>query len=444
MRFLRESLVPAEAGYIAMRIGALVFFFLIAVVAAGIVLTRQAVIPAPQDERWPEYSAAAADRVILEGPSGVFELLRQDGAWRLRLPDRGVLPLAESRKVEALLEFLALNKPIRRLSNSAGPGGGFQPRAAVTVEGRSRLEIGGDDGSGVGVFARMADKPGLMVLSKDYADVLGRLPAAYLDTRLMDLSVEDVLVIRMSSMHEGWEIQRKKEEFVFVKPDILGSSRVQREAMDLWLHELGALQAVSLAPMPPEQGRLPDLALILRQKGGRNSFLKLWRPLDDSKPWMVSSSRQDVFFLLDQERVEKLNRNAFSLIDRRLVLVELGQVRRLELTHAGRVFIARRDGENWRSEGAGELTGIDMRLWRLTDLQYEYGPVGALPASAEQALRLVLKGEKGVPLLDLVFYTDSGLPGGQCWAGRYGEKAFHPVDSRLFMDLKGMLPPLAE
>jgi len=427
-----------------MKIGALVFLVLIAVGAVALVVTHQEVVPAPQDENWPAFSTTSAERVILEGPSTVFELIRQDDVWRLRQSHRGELPLADTAKVEALLKFLELNKPLRRLSISAGPENGFVARAAITVEGCSRLEIGEDDGSGVGVYARMTDKPGLMVLSRDYADILGRSPDAYLDTRLMSLNVDNVLSMRLSSMTEGWEVQRTDAGFAFITPERFRAMRVQREAMQLWLHELSALHADSLASVAPEKGRLPDLALILSLEGGRTVWLKIWRPLDGSAYWTAYSSRQDAYFLLDQERVGKLQRKAFSLVDRRLVDLELGRVRRIELIGAERKFSAWRDGESWRNDDAGELPGIDMRLWRLTDLQYEYGPVGALPARAEQALRLVLKDKKGVSLLDLIFYSDPGLQGGQCWAGRRGEKAFHPVDTRLFMDLQGLLPPLVE
>lgn len=427
-----------------MRIGTVFFFILIVIGAMGIVMTRQTVVPAPQDEQWPEYRASFVDRVILEGPEHVFELVRQDKVWRLRLPDRGEQPLADTGKVEALLAFLTLNKPIRLLSDSAGPVHGFEPRAAVTVEGRSRLEIGSEDGSGVGIYARMTDKPGLMVLSRDYADVLGRSPDAYLDTQLMPVSVDEITGVRLSSMRENWEIQRRGSDFAFAKPETLTSFRVQREAMVLWLHELVSLRAGGLAAIPPEKGRLPDLALVLDSEGGRVSWLKLWSPLDGFSPWTANSSRQEVYFLLDQEPVGKLQRKAFSLVDRRFVALELGQVRRIELSSAGRKFSAWRDGEIWRNEQAGVLTGIDMRLWRLTDLQYEYGPVGVLPASAGQALRLVLRGKDDALLLDLVFYSDPRLPSGQCWAARFGEKAFHPVDNHLFMDIQGLLPALAE
>lgn len=428
-----------------MRIGTLVLFLLVVVGVAGIALTRQASVPAPQDEHWPEYSAAAADRVILEGPDNVFELVRGKDAWRIKLSDKAVEPLADTRKVEALLEFLALNKPIRRLMVSVGPKEGFVPVAAVCVQGRPRLEVGSEDGSGVGVYARMGDMPGLLVLTREYLDVLTRSPLAYLDTRQVEMDPAKVRNVRLSSMQEGWQVRRNGERgWVFVRPENMKGAEVRTEAMNIWLHEVASLTGSELAETPPEPGRLPDLALSLTDANNRETWLKLWRPLDDSDTWTVLSSRQEVFFLLDQERVQKLQKNAFSLVDRRLVSLDLGRVRRLSLFGDGREFHARRDGESWLNQQAGELTGIDMRLWRLTDVQYEYGPVGALPATAAEALRLVLHDGGDEPLLDLVFYTDPELPGGQCWAGRRGEEAYHPVNARVYMDFQGLLPAVPE
>lgn len=389
---------------------------------------------------WPEFAPSAADRVILEGPAGVFALEHVAGAWTLRAPDRSGQPLADGAKVSALLDFLAMNRPIRRVDELSGPPE-FTPRAAVTMDGWGRIEIGPDDGSGVGVFARVGGRPGYLVLSRDYVDLLRRGPLDYLDLALMGFDPDRAVWARLASMDEGWEIKLKGEEgFVFAAPENMVPARVRDEGFRLWLHELASLKAQDLAPLPPEDGRRPDLELAVRLRGGGERRLRLWRPLDGSGRWTAQSSRQGAYFLLDHERVEKLDRNAFSLVDRRLLTLDLGRVRALALSGGGRELRAElRDGA-WRADDGTLLTGIDMRLWRLTDLQYEYGPVGALPASAKEAMRLDLSGDKGESVLQLAFYMDPGLPPGRCWAARSGERAFYPVDNQLLKDLQGQLP----
>lgn len=409
---------------------------------AGVYLTRSGGEEAASGD-WPAFTPSAADRIILEGPSGVFSLVHTPGTWRVQMPDRSDFPLADTSRVAAFLEFLAMNRPIRTLDEAAGPAE-FAPRAAVTLDGWGRIEIGPEDGTGVGVFARVGGRDGYVVLTTDYAQVLSRGVEYYLDMQLLAMDPDRVQSARLTSMNGGWEIKRDKDAFAFVRPEVMAAARVRAEALGLWLHELSSAKAQSLAPAPPEKGRKPDLVLTAVMRSGGQRRLKLWRPLDDSHHYTVLSSRQDVHFLLDQERVEKLDRNAFSLVDRRLVALDLGRVRGLALSGGGRKLIASRRDGIWRAADGSPLTGIDMRLWRLTDLQYEYGPVGALPSTAREALRLGLMDESGEPILKLVFYEDSGLPPGRCWAARDGEKAYHPVDNRLYEDLSGQLPPATE
>ncbi|WP_461210628.1 hypothetical protein [Desulfocurvus sp. DL9XJH121] len=395
---------------------------------------------------WPAFTAAAADRIVLEGPDGAFTLEHAAGGWRVRSPMQVGAPLADAAKVVDVLEFLALNRPIRRLGGGVAPVD-FTPRAAVTLEGWGRIEIGGDDGTGLGVYARVTgrgDGAGYVVLSRDYVDVLSRGPWEYLDLRLLTADPGKVELARLESMDEAWEVKRQGDGFALVRPERMAASRVRGETMSLWLHEACSLRAQGLASAPPEEGRVPDLALAMRLRGGGEQWLKFWRPPNGEGRWLARSSRQEAFFFLDRGPVEKLDKNAFSLVDRRLVTLDLGRVRRLVLSGGGRQLLAERRDGTWRGPEGIPLTGIDMRLWRLTDLQYEYGPVGELPASAQEAMRLGLLDAAGRDVLRLLFFVDPGLPPGRCWAARDGETLYYPVDNRLFKDLQGQLPPARE
>lgn len=421
------------------------------VVAGGLYLDRRGPDPAPAprpEGAWPEYDSASVRSLSVRCAGASYSLVRRDAGWVLELPGLEPAPLADPAKVGALFDFLAHNKPILRAPGASreafepGPGA-----PALSVDGAEALALGGRDESGVGVWARRGPDGPVVLLAREYEDVLCRDPLSYLDLRLLDFATDAVGAVRLEHGDEAWEIARGKNGLAFVAPEGMVRMRVLTEAFDLWLHEMAALKAMGPAPAAPDPARRPDVSLIVRPAGpgGRPARLDLYAPQRGDGPWTAAGSRQDAYFLLDRERALKVDRNAFSLVDRRLAALDPGAVDRLVLSAPGRELRAARSGQGWRNESASStLTGIDMFLWRLTDLQYEYGPVGALPASAEERMRLELFAKDGSGLLDLVFYADTGLPPGQCWVARGGTQGFHPVADQIFKDLQGLLPPATE
>lgn len=420
----------------------LVLLLIAGAVAAVVALRQQQAPPPPLPSAWPEYGRETAETVAVKGPGGSYVLERTGKGWRLRLPERDVSPLADADKVSSLLEFLTHNRPILRLRGLNEQEAGFVASGpSVAINGVDLLEIGGEDGSGVGVYARRSGQDGVFVLTREYADVLSRPARFYLELDLMDLDPETVVGVSARHDGEAWGLERTKTGWEFSGTDGLAAMRVHDEDVGLWLHEVATLRASGLADPLPE-GVAPRFSATFRVKGAdAQRTLALYAPAQPEGMWLATSGRQDAVFLLDPEQANKVEKRAFSLVDRRLAALDPGAVDRLLLSASQRRMSVRRDGTSWSGESAPDgLTGIDMLLWRLTDLQYEYGPVGALPATAEERMHLELFNKDGSEVLDLMFYADSGLPAGQCWVARGGEPGFYPVADQIYKDMQSLLP----
>jgi hypothetical protein len=168
----------------------------------------------------------------------------------------------------------------------------------------------------------------------------------------------------------------------------------------------------------------------------------------EARSFVVRSSWQTAPMLLDRERVDKLLRSAFSLRARKVVDMDLGEIIRQELRqrvanggNATVELVAVKTGEGWQAKDTGRaLLGLDMLLWRLTDLKYEARPRQALPNTAEPFLAWRLYNGKERPKVALQFYLDPELPRDQCWLKVQGRDHYYPVLDQLLEDLQGLLP----
>jgi hypothetical protein len=125
--------------------------------------------------------------------------------------------------------------------------------------------------------------------------------------------------------------------------------------------------------------------------------------------------------------------------------LDLGKVEKIRIAGPVRELVAVKSETGWKREGGpGDILGIDMNLWRLTDLKYESEPVKSLTESASHGLTLSMWDNQGELLAELSFYADPALPEGLCWMSKSEQRMFYPVSDRLFKDLQGQLPPAGE
>ena len=426
----------------------LTYLTLVVAVAAAIMFWSGKAFRPQAEIRWPAYDVEAMGVLAVSLPEGAFQLERSGGAWFVRLPGMEPVLRADAAKVDALLSFLAHTRPLRRLERASDTGL-EQPRAALAVDGGPLLTIGADVPEGEGVYASLApagDTGGqLLVLPARFAEVLARAAGQYYDLRLLDVEPRQVVRVALEGLGgESWEVDRAKGD-TFTRPEPLSRTKAAGGKLDQYLHEALAVRASGLAPEASVEGLDTRLTLSVWTAGDKapRTVRVHVRPRGEG-PWMAVTDRQPVPFLLDPRRVDDLAVSSFLLTDRRVLDLDPATATRLVLAKDGRLLSAHRNGQGWTSDSGGQgLVGIDMALWRLTELRYEFEPVASVPDTAREELELRLLDAKGDLALRLDFLSDPALPSGLMWV-RPDDGLYHPVQDALLDDLTGRLPPAAD
>lgn len=426
----------------------LTYLTLVVAVAAAIMFWSGKAFRPEAEIFWPTYDADATGTLAVSLPGGAFQLERSAGAWFVRLP--GVEPAlrADAQRVDALLSFLAHNRPLRRLER-AEDSGLESPRATLTVNGGPVLALGAEVSGNEGVYASLGPLGGaegqLLVLSVRFVEILSRPASYYYDLRPLAVEPRQVVRVALEGLGgESWEVDRSKGD-EFTRPEPLAGAKAEGGKLDQYLHEALGVHIADMAPEASVEGLDTRLELSVWTAGNVTPrTLRVFVRSGGEGPWLAASSWQPSPFLLDRERLEDLSVSSFLLLDRRVVILDLDTVKRLVLTRGERRLAAHRNGEGWKSDSGGQgLVGIDMALWRLTELKYEFEPVPASPATAQRELELELLDDQGDLALRLIFYADPALPEGLMWV-RPGDGPCYPVQDALLSDLAGRLPAPAE
>lgn len=424
----------------------LTYLALVSAVVAAIMFWSGKGLRPEADIRWPAYDAETMGILAVSLSDGAFQLERSGGAWYVRLPGVEQTLRADADKVGGLLSFLGHGRPMRRLERATDTGL-ESPRATLAVDGGPVLAIGADVPDSEGVYASLGpaddtDKQ-LLVLPAQFADVLSRQAGHYYDTRLLDVEPRQVVRVALEGLGgESWEVDRANGD-VFTRPEPLAGTKAAGGMLDQYLHEALAVRVADMAPETNLEGL--DTRLVLSVWVAGDTAPRTVRVFASPEgPWPAVSDWQPVPFLLDRERLDDLAVSSFLLTDRRVVVLNLDTVKRLVLAHGDRHLAAHRNGQGWKSDSGGQgLVGIDMALWRLTELKYEFEPVQAKPGTARGELELELLDAEGNLALRLDFFADPALPQGVMWV-RPGGGPCYPVQDALLSDLAGRLPPPAE
>lgn len=405
-------------------------------------------LPARHDAAWPELAPGKVAALAVRGAGGSYALRAGDGGWTLSGTGLDGEWPADPEAVAGLVEFVNRNRPLGRVADPGPEHAGQDRGAELIINGTDRLELGAAGDGGGRRYARRGGSG--VLLPGEYAQVLARPAAFYLDLRLLAADPGQVEAVTLTRGGEIVEMADRPGGPVFVRPGGLAGQPVSAEALGQWLREVVALRALGPAPSggagsaPVPDAPVPDAPVLLvelRLRGGGARTLALYGAAQG--PWMAVRSPGGAHFLLDPGQVAKVDRNAFSFADRRLAVLDPGAVDRLVLSASGQELRAERNGRRWRGQGVpGELTGIDMLLWRLTDLQYESGPLAAAPPGApgaREGLRMDL-GLRGGARWEFVFHIDPGLPSGRCWVSVGGQPGLYRIPDQIYKDLKGLLP----
>jgi hypothetical protein len=438
-----------EAGQLSARLAVLLLALCLAAGAVYFVATagRKA---GPGGGDWSRPNPGDVRQVTVRNEAGAFTLVRSGREWFMDMPDGSRLR-AEEQKVGGLVRFVGLSRPLQRLgaasADLAHKAGLAQPGAEISLDGLD-LRLGGSVPDKSGVYALSNRGRELLVLHPEYTEWLRRGPEFYLDARILPGAEVDATAVRLT--RDGvpvWEVRRRGDGYEFDLPAERQGARVSSHELGLYLHGVASTRALSLPAEAPDKQASSLLELTVWSASSREpQHLALYpRPAGPAEAprYVGVSTWQPVAFTLDQERVALLAASPFALSDRRLLHLDLGRVGLAVLRQDGREIVARHTPEGWTAGGTGTLvTGLDMYLWRLTDLTYLEEPRADLPAAAAPKLSLALADDKGAPLAALTFFVSPDLPKGRCLVQVGGEGPYYPADDQVLKDLAGQLPTL--
>lgn len=293
------------------------------------------------------------------------------------------------------------------------------------------------------VFGWNSDSPAL-VFEFD-ADVFGQiaLPATFfLDNRVFTFEEKAVSKVQLvQPFGSSWLVEREKSGFQFVLPGYLKGKNASDSELELYLHALALLRAGRLVLEPVVTDKeMAALTIKVWTKGQEPAFVEFYTVENDPGVYLGRSSWLTVPFLLDVESVGQLIRSAFDVQGRHVFTFDIGNVERIHLDYGHNAYLIVRLGDGWWVRGGEkDVPGIDMSLWRFTELQFEALPLNNLSETAVELMKCRLEDADRKVIKEMTFYADPNLPKGQCWM-KNGDGMYYPVSNRLLKDLQGMFP----
>ncbi|MDC0335458.1 DUF4340 domain-containing protein [Pseudodesulfovibrio sp.] len=406
------------------------------------------------DTRWLSNPFDNVRSIHVQGAQGTFMLAAIENGWEAQVPGASwnVVARVVPDKVVDYLGKLEDLTPYRSIGgfDRGGPEeyGLDNPDFKVIITFGDKKEDSltiklTSDGSGT-IFGWNSDSPGLVYeFGKQALEQLG-LPAAYfLDTRVFQFEEENVHTMQLvQPFGSSWLVEKRKEGFFFTLPGYLKEKPASDSELKLYIHSLALLKAgeLVLEPVVTEK-RIPALTIrIWDGKEENPATVEFFTVNDEPSIYLGKSSWLTVPFILNVESVGQLVRSAFDVQGRSMVKLDIGTVARFIVVHGGNNYAIERSETGWRLlDSKKDLPGIDMFLWRFTELQFEALPLNNLPDSAVKLMFCKLVDEQGDTLTELTFFADPKLPQGQCWM-KNGGGMYYPVSSRLLKDLQGMFP----
>lgn len=406
---------------------------------------------------WLPIATDSVREIDIQGSSGAYALVREGGAWTVRQGGTGnPAAKADPVKVKALIDFLSLNKPQGSLStgrtDSDAVYGLDRPRLRLTVrtepvKGQAQglvaeLSLGRTASGNDGVHAANSLSPGtIFLLASNWERQVDHPAEYYLDTRVFGLTEREVGRVRSSGPSRiTWEVARKDGDFVFLLPEAAKDKTVSESDMRLFIHDLIGLKAEPVPGLPTPAGQ-PTLKIEVFGGAAGPETLDIFGEAPQPGLILARSSWRGSVFALEAGAVGKVSKTGFDLEGRKVLDLDTGKVQRLRILAGNQAFLVQKADSGWTEQDSGKaLRGIDMAVWRLTDMQFEAEPSPALPGSAEWAMTCEALDKDGTRLAILEFYQDVSLRAGLCWVRVNGGAGYFPVSAQLLKDLQGLFP----
>jgi len=409
---------------------------------------------------WPDYTAEVVQSIEIATRGERYVLIKEPAGWVVRSegaePDALPTP-ADPARIEALLAAIAHNRPTQNLGQVPAAelvGYGFSEpavrillRPAGPGEREALLTFGHETPTGAALYALSTLAPeSVFLLDASILHQIDKPAEHYYDYRLLDLRTDDAQHLTVTGASSvQWELERKDDTFVFLRPESLKGSTVSSSEVRLFLHNLSALGADSILSRNDRQpaGR-PSFTLdIVMAKAAEPLRLEIF-PVGEAEQVFGRSSRHPAGFLLERDKARNLFRLAFDMQWRGVITFDSARVEsaRIYSVMGNQTLVAEKTASGWEEREHGrKVAGLDMTLWRLKELRFEAEPVARLAYPAVQRLTLELFAKDSKVLTTYTFYTDPRLPTDQCWLKVGAEEMFYPVGNQIIEELQGYLPP---
>jgi hypothetical protein len=429
----------------------LVLIALVAVLAGGAYWYRTTMDEQVAATRWLSYSLDKVKFVNVLGEGEAYTLVAAGNGWEIRVPDESsnVSAGALNDRVRDYLNRLSELVPLLSLDEGGHKRHGLdEPGVKLTVRFRDEnaqpLEIRfsrDDSGRTYGWCSETPDRA--YEFGGEVYGQFAQPTAHFLDTKVFQFDEERVNQVQLvQPFGSSWLVRRGGNGYTFVLPGYLKDKVASASELKLYLHALALLRAsrLVLQPAEPERGMAALTIKVWAGKAKEPSTVEFFTIGDDPKHYFGRSSWLTVPFLLDAESVNQLVKSAFDVQGRNVFSLDIGQVAVMVIINGDRRYVVRREHSGWRVEGGEKnVPGIDMALWRFTELQFEALPLNNLAATAVKLMHCRLLDGDGDELKAVTFYADPKLPLGQCWM-KNGDGMYYPVSARLLKDLQGMFP----
>lgn len=435
------------------RIAVLIAIVLLAGVAGGIYWFDSTTIDRQVASRWLLRSLADVKSIHVQTGEGTYTLSRVGDGWEAQMP--GVSWNIKARvlptKVEDYLSLIAKLEPQHSTGgyNRGGPDeyGLDNPLLKIILQfdekvGRSlTIKFRADEIGGV--YGWNSEDPAMVyVFGKDLLETLNVQVDHFLDMRVFNFDKKQIDRVQLvQPFGSSWLVQKGEKGFSFTLPGYLKGKDASDSEISLYIHTLALLKAGKLLLKPESSEQVPALTIRLWDVGGVEPHqVEFFTLPEDTTNYLGKSSWLTVPFLLDSESVAQLVRSAFDVQGRQVFNLDMSEVVYFIIFHGDKRYVVKRSDNGWLLRGEEKLLpGIDMSLWRFTELQFEALPLNNLSATAVKLMRCrLLDSNKGL-LKEVTFFADPKLPQGQCWM-KNGDEMYYPVSSRLLKDLQGMFP----
>jgi len=404
--------------------------------------------------KWLATSFENVRSIHVQGKQDSYMLDFTKNGWLAHVPGASwnVEARVVSKKIDEYLKVLADLEPYRSIGgfDRGGPEeyGLDAPDLKIIVAfakiGMEPVTIKLTSGGGGAILGWNSSSPGLVYeFGKEPLSELDKSASHFLDTKVMQFDQENVIKVQLvQPFGSSWLVEKSKEGYFFSLPGYLHDKPASDSALKLYIHSLAILRANSLVLKPVvTDKRIPALTIKLWSDGADEPEVVDFYTVDDSPDvYLGKSSWLTVPFTLDAQSVGQLVKSAFDVQGRTVIKLDLGKIAQFIVSHGDNRYGVVRSDNGWRLlDSKKDLPGIDMFLWRFTELQFEALPLNTLPNSAVRLMHCALLDDKGGMLKELTFYADPKLPQGQCWM-KNGGGMYYPVSSRLLKDLQGMFP----